>query len=150
MALKHELELDEILDDVEVELHTRDDNDAIAEYIVELLEQHLVLHWREISKLVRSKYTVSHERLQNIIRELVYSKRIVELACRFFTVPTALATNLNKLIELIERKVDALNLHRCSPPLASAQTPLRIRITRSQNNGNRVYVMFADTLLDYY
>ncbi len=137
---------DDLLDllddfDIEVELRTRDENPQIASYIIELLREHRVLHWRELMQLVRKRYTVSVERLQTIIRDLVYSNRIVELPCRFFTLLEIWSSvDLTVLIDMIEKKVQKLGLSRCSPPLASAKHPIKIRISRT-NKDNKLTIL---------
>ncbi len=139
MALRHDSELDP---DVEVELLTRNENDEISAYILSLLKESVALHWREISKFVRAKYTVSIERLQNIIRELVHSDQIVELPCRFFMLQEIFTTiPLEELIRIIEEKIKTLNLSRCSPPLASAKHPFKFRISRTSKNGLSLIIL---------
>ncbi len=133
--------------DIEVELRTRDENPQIASYIVELLQEHKVLHWRELMQLVRRRYTVSVERLQTIVRDLVYSNRIVELPCRFFTLLEIWGNaDLTSLIGVIEKKVQKLGLSRCSPPLASAKHPIKIRISRT-NKENKLTILHVS---DYF
>ncbi|HID80105.1 MAG TPA: hypothetical protein EYP48_00095 [Ignisphaera sp.] len=143
MSLKHTL-LDDESDflNLEIEILPRNENDEISNYIIELLKTHIVLHWREIAKLVREKYTVSVERLQNILRDLVYSERIVELPCRFFTLSHVIEReSLQDIISIVEMKVQRLNLSRCSPPLASSKYPIRFRISRSNGKEHRLMLM---------
>ena len=136
--------------DIEIELYTRDENPQIASYIVELLHEHRALHWRELMQLVRGRFTVSVERLQNIVRELVYSNRLVELPCRFFTLAEYWSdADLVSLINTIERKVKKLGLSRCSPPLASAKYPIRIRISRG-NKDNKLTILHVSNDLQEF
>ncbi len=132
--------------DLEVELLPRDENDVISNYILELLETHKVLHWREIMRLVRERYTVSIERLQNILRNLVHEERVIELPCRFFTLSHILNGGIRKtdLIRIIEEKIRDLNLSRCSPPLASSKHPFRFRISRSSSKDKVTLVVTDD------
>jgi len=139
------------LDDIEVELYTRDENDEIAKYIIELLQNHQVLHWRELMKLVRDRYTVSVERLQNILRDLVYDGRVVELPCRFFTLHEIWQRlDVLTIVNMIEKKVQILGLSRCSPPLASAKHPIKLRISRSSNKENKLTILQINDVYDLY
>jgi len=142
----------EFLDDfdIEIEIHTRDENPQIASYIVELLREHRVLHWRELMQLVRNRFTVSVERLQNIVRDLVYTNKIVELPCRFFTLTEYWSDiDLVSIINLIEHKVKKLGLSRCSPPLASAKYPIRIRISRGNKDNKLTILHVASDLQEF-
>ena len=117
--------------DVEVEVLPPNRDEEIASYIIELLEYHTVLHWREIVKLIHEKYMISPEHLSKILRDLVYSGHIAELPCRFFVLSHVLGREpIQKLATLIEKKVQQLNLLRCSQPLATPQHPLRFKICR--------------------
>ncbi len=149
MALKQTfLDDDPDLLDLEIEILPRNENDEISSYIIEILEHHIVLHWREIAKLVREKYTVSIERLQNILRDLVYSERIVELPCRFFTLSHVIEReSLQNIVSLVEMKVQNLNLSRCSPPLASSKYPIRFRISRSGDKEHKLTLMPSPRIL---
>ncbi len=150
MALKQTfLDDDPDLLDLEIEILPRNENDEISDYIVEILEHNVVLHWREIAKLVREKYTVSIERLQNILRDLVYSERIVELPCRFFTLSHVIEReSLQNIVSLVEMKVQHLNLSRCSPPLASSKYPIRFRISRSGDKEHKLTLMPSPRILE--
>ncbi|RLG85390.1 MAG: hypothetical protein DRO39_05715 [Thermoprotei archaeon] len=130
--------------DIEIEIEPRNEDDEIAYFIVSTLKNIKIAHWRELITMVKNRFTVSIERLQKIVRNLVLNEYIIELPCRFFIHPTVYeSTTISTLIELIEVKVQNLGLTRCSPALASTRYPFKFRITRhkAKDNSMRIRVV---------
>jgi len=117
--------------DVEVVVLPPNRDEEIASYITELLEHFTVLHWREIVKLVREKYMISSDHLGRILRNLVYSKHVAELPCRFFVLSYVVEHKpIRDIVTLIEKKIRELNLLKCNQPLATPKHPIRFKICR--------------------
>ena len=127
--------------ELEVEVAPRNEDEEIAFFIVSSLRSHKVVHWRELISLVKSRFTVSIERLQKIVRNLVLNDLIIELPCRFFIHPEVYeSTDVRTIIKLIEVKVQNLGLTRCSPALASARYPFKFRITRHRARDSSTHI----------
>lgn len=127
--------------DIEIEIAPRNEDDEIAYFIVSSLKNIKLVHWRELITMVKNRFTVSIERLQKIVRNLVLNDYLIELPCRFFIHPTVYeSTSISTLVELIEVKVQSLGLTRCSPALASTRYPFKFRITRHKSGDNTTRV----------
>jgi len=121
--------------EVLINLERRVEPDEISLLILEALSSFGLLHWKELIKIVKSKHMVSLERLQLVVRTLASEGLVVELPCRFFTLPKNLSS-LSNLSKLLEKKIQDLGISRCSPPLTSRNLPFRVRIRRG-NGGNK-------------
>ncbi len=136
--------------DIEIVLLSRDEDSEIAKGILRIVESKKVVHWREISGIIKQHYTVSFERLFKIMQDLIKRGIIIELPCRFFTTPKYLMKliksdsprDLMEFIDLVKRKTKELDLTRCSPSLVNPVNFIRIKIERSSKDRRVVIQIF--------
>jgi len=127
---------------IEIVLLSRDEDPEIANGILRIIESMKVVHWREISGIIKQYYTVSFERLFKIMQDLIRAGKVVELPCRFFTAPEYLmrilsddsSEELMEFINIVQRKAKELDLTRCSPSLVNPVNFVKIKIEKGGNH----------------